>query len=210
MKKLTRGALIVATLMGTTTANTIAQDQDPYLWLEEVEGKRALEWVEERNKHSLDLLEGDQRFKGLMESALKVYNATDKIAYGSIEGGEIHNFWQDAQNVRGVWRKTTLTSYASDNPVWTTVLDYDALAETEGENWVYKGRDCLHGTTRCLIRLSRGGGDAVVVREFDTETGTFIEGSFQTPEAKQNIAWVDENTILIGTDFGEGTMNESG
>ena len=210
MKKLTRGAMIVATLIGTTTADISAQGEDPYLWLEEVEGKRALEWVEERNKHSLGILEGDKRFKGLMERALKDYNAKDKIAYGSIEGGEIHNFWQDEKNVRGVWRKTTLTSYSSDTPEWTTVLDYDALAEAEGENWVYKGRDCLHGTTRCMIRLSRGGGDAVVVREFDTATGKFVEGGFSSPEAKQNTAWLDENTLLIGTDFGDGTMNESG
>jgi prolyl oligopeptidase len=206
MKNLTRGALMVA----IATSAVIAQDDDPYIWLEEVEGKEALEWVEERNKHSLGILEGDSRFKGLMDRALKDYNATDKIAYGSVENGEVHNFWQDATNVRGLWRKTTLESYASDNPVWETVLDYDALAKSEGENWVYKGRDCLHGTTRCMIRLSRGGGDAVVVREFDTATKSFVDSGFESPEAKQNTAWLDADTLLIGTDFGDGTMNESG
>ncbi len=189
----------------------IDPNTDPYLWLEEVEGDRALEWVDAQNKDSLARLEGDPRFAALKDDALAVYNATDKIAYGSLEGGTVHNFWQDEDNVRGLWRTTDYASYASGTPSWETVLDYDALSEAEGENWVYKGRDCLAPDfSRCLIRLSRGGGDAVVVREFDTATKGFVEGGFVSPETKQNVAWVDADTLLIATDFGEGTMNESG
>lgn len=192
-------------------AVAVANAPDPYIWLEEVEGEKPLNWVKERNALSQARFEGDARFSGLKEKALSVYNATDKIAYGKLDGDTVHNFWQDADNVRGVWRKTTLASYKTQSPEWQTVLDIDALAEAEGENWVYKGRECMPSpSTRCMINLSRGGGDAVVLREFDKATGKFVEGGFITPESKQNSTWLDEDTLLIGTDFGEGTMNESG
>lgn len=192
-------------------AVAVANAPDPYLWLEEVEGEEALNWVKGRNELSQVRFEGDARFTALKESSLSVYNATDKIAYAALDGDTVHNFWQDADNVRGVWRKTTLASYKSENPEWQTVLDIDALAEAEGENWVYKGRECMPApSTRCLINLSRGGGDAVVMREFDKASGQFVEGGFVTPESKQSSTWLDEDTLLIGTDFGEGTMNESG
>ncbi len=207
MKIKTIGALMAATV---TASAAIAQD-DEYIWLEEVEGKKSLEWVAEKNKHSLGILEKDSRFTGLMERSLKDYNATDKIAYSGLYGGAVHNFWQDSSHVRGIWRRTSMKSYATDNPKWVDILDFDKLAKDEDENWVYKGRDCLAPDFgRCLIRLSRGGGDAVVVREFDAVTKRFVDGGFETPEAKQNVTWVDANTIMIATDFGEGTMNTSG
>jgi len=208
------GEIMKAVTVGITMAAAITMaavaDDDPYLWLEEVEGEKALAWVNERNEHSLGILKNDPRFEALKASALKDYNAPDKIAYGRLMGGSVHNFWQDDKNVRGVWRRATNRSYASDAPKWTTILDIDKLAEAEGENWVYKGRDCLppdFGT--CLIELSRGGGDAVVVREFDTVTKSF-HGDFNTVEAKQTVTWVDRDTVLIGTDFGAGTMTDSG
>ncbi|NVJ97004.1 MAG: S9 family peptidase [Alphaproteobacteria bacterium] len=188
-----------------------ASDDDPFLWLEEVEGEKALEWVGERNTHSLGILEKDSRFQGLMDRALKDYNAKDKIAYGRLTGGAVHNFWQDEKNVRGLWRRTSLKSYKSGEPKWVDVLDIDKLAEEEGENWVYKGRKCLAPDFgRCLVELSRGGGDAVVVREFDAMVKRFVDGGFVTEEAKQEVVWVDGDTVLIGTDFGEGTMTDSG
>ena len=183
---------------------------DPFLWLEEVEGDDALKWVEEKNTGTLARLEGDERFSALEAKALERYNATDKIAYGGFDTGGIHNFWQDATNVRGLWRRASYESYVAGEPTWETLVDFDALAEAEGENWVYKGRDCLKGSTRCLIRLSRGGGDAVVVREFDLATKSFVEDGFISPESKQWTAWMDENTLMIATSFGDGTMNESG
>ncbi|TNE62274.1 MAG: S9 family peptidase [Alphaproteobacteria bacterium] len=191
-------------------------DDDPYQWLEEVEGQKSLEWVEEQNKHSLGILEADPRFHELEARALKDYNAKDKIAYGSLAGGSVANFWQDETHVRGIWRRTSLKSYASKDPQWITVLDFDALAKEEGENWVYKGRDCLAPDFgRCLIRLSRGGGDAVVVREFDAVTKRFVDNGFKTPESKQWVSWVDADTLMIATDFGpdadgSSSMNESG
>ncbi|MCK0069057.1 prolyl oligopeptidase family serine peptidase [Kordiimonas laminariae] len=207
MKNKTIGALMAASL---TASAAIAED-DKFLWLEDVQGKKALEWVAEKNKHSLGILENDSRFKGLMERSLKDYNATDKIAYSGLYGGAVHNFWQDSDHVRGIWRRTSMKSYATDDTKWVDILDFDQLAKDEGENWVYKGRDCLAPDFgRCLVRLSRGGGDAVVVREFDAVTKRFVDGGFSTPEAKQNVAWVDADHIMIATDFGEGTMNTSG
>ncbi len=197
----------MAALVGTA----VSADDDPYLWLEDVEGEKALEWVRERNAHSLEVLKEDPRFDALMERSLKDYNAQDKIAYGRLLGGSVHNFWQDDKNVRGVWRRTSLKSYKAGESKWITILDVDALAEKEGENWVYKARKCLAPDFgRCLIELSRGGGDAVVVREFDAVTKRFVDGGFKTEEAKQEVVWIDADTVLIGTDFGPGTMTDSG
>ena len=184
---------------------------DPYLWLEDVDGAEALAWVADRNEHSLGRLESDPRFGRLYDEALALFEATDRIPYGSYFGGHVHNFWQDAEHVRGVWRRTTLDSYASDAPDWETVLDLDALAAEEGENWVWKGRSCLPPAyRRCLVRLSRGGGDAVVVREYDTEARAFVADGFVLPEAKSSIGWIDEDRVFVGTDFGPGSMTSSG
>lgn len=207
MNKLLAGLVMSAAISGAAGA----QDEDPYIWLEEVEGERALEWVEEQNTRSLGVLEADARFKGLMEGALRDYNADDKIAYGSLLGGVVHNFWQDETNVRGLWRRASLRSYKSSNPRWINLMDLDELAKSEGENWVMKGRKCLPPDFgRCLVELSRGGGDAIVTREFDAVMKRWVAGGFVTEEAKQDLVWLDPDTVLIGTDFGEGTLTESG
>ncbi|MCL7983986.1 MAG: S9 family peptidase, partial [marine benthic group bacterium] len=195
----------------STTSDVSSEAADPYLWLEEVDGEEALAWVSERNERSLARLEDDPRYDAFYSEALAIYEASDRIPYGSYFGGHVHNFWQDEEYVRGVWRRTTLASYASDEPAWETVLDVDALARDEQENWVYKGRSCLAPEyRRCLIRLSRGGGDAVVVREFDARERAFVEDGFYLPEAKSNVSWIDENALFVGTDFGPGSLTSSG
>lgn len=196
--------------MALADRTALDPSQDPYLWLENVEGERALAWVEEQNALSLERLTSDPRFSALEDQALKRYNSKDKIAYGQFYGAAIHNFWQDDQSIRGIWRKTSDQAYLSGTPKWETILDFDALSEQESENWVYKGRNCLKDSGRCLINLSRGGGDAVVVREFDLESKSFVENGFFSPEAKQWTAWIDQDTLMIATDFGAGTMNSSG
>lgn len=189
----------------------MAQQNDPYTWLEEVEGAKALEWVKARNRETLEVLEGDPRYKAFHEQALAILTATDRIPYGRLAGGKVYNFWQDATHVRGLWRRTTAASYAMDSPEWETVLDLDRLAEQEKESWVWKGVVRLPPDhARCLISLSRGGGDAVVVREFDTETRSFVADGFRVPEAKSDIAWIDRDTVLVSTDFGKGTLTTSG
>ena len=184
---------------------------DPYLWLEEVEGERALEWVHARNKECFDELEADERYGKFLSQAEKLLNAKDRIPYGSIRGKYVYNFWQDAEHVRGIMRRTTPESYRLAKPEWETVLDIDALAKAEDENWVYKGTAWLAPDyERCLIKLSRGGTDASVHREFDTVAKRFVEGGFALPEAKSGVTWLDRDTLLVGTDWGEGSLTESG
>jgi prolyl oligopeptidase len=185
---------------------------DPYLWLEEVEGERAMAWVEAQNTRSLGILQGDPRYQGLHDQALAIVQARDRIAMPSFNrDGTVDNFWQDATSVRGIWRRATLDSYRTDAPAWETILDFDALAASEGANWVYKGANCLEPDERlCLISLSDGGKDAVVVREFDSTSRTFVDGGFVLPEGKHRIAWVDADTLMVATDFGPDTLTESG
>jgi prolyl oligopeptidase len=172
-----------------------------------------MEWVEAHNAHSLAVLQGDPRYQTLYDEALDILQATDRIPTpGFTPGGYIDNFWQDANHVRGIWRRTTLDSYQSGDTQWETILDFDALAEAEGENWVYKGSTCLPPDERyCLVSLSDGGRDAVTVREYDTVARAFVEGGIVIPENKSNVAWVDRDTLLIGTDFAQpGDMTDSG
>ncbi|MDP3801508.1 prolyl oligopeptidase family protein [Brevundimonas sp.] len=185
---------------------------DPYLWLEEIEGERAMAWVNAHNEHSLGVLRGDPRFETLHQQALEIVQSRDRIpSPGFNHDGTIDNFWQDAEHVRGVWRTTTLDNYRSEAPAWETVLDIDALAAAEGRNWVYKGSTCLPPEeTRCLVSLSDGGKDAVTIREFDRATRTFVEGGFVLPESKGGASWVDADTLLISRDFGPGTLTSSG
>jgi prolyl oligopeptidase len=184
---------------------------DDHLALEQVDGAEAMAFVAEENRKSLAALTGDPRYETFREEALAILTAEDRIPMPSFLGDGIGNFWQDAANPKGVWRRTTLDSYRTASPQWETLLDIDALARAEGRDWVFKGADCLApDETRCLINLSDGGKDAVVVREFDTTTKTFLDDGFSLPEGKHRIEWLDRDTLLVATDFGAGTMTESG
>ncbi|MEE2526759.1 prolyl oligopeptidase family serine peptidase [Hyphobacterium sp. HN65] len=184
---------------------------DPRVWLEEVEGEEALAWVEGQNERTFERLTGDERYQGLYDAALEVYQSNDRIPYGSYQNGYIWNFWRDATNTHGLWRRTSLESYLSDNTEWETVLDLDAVAEAEGVNWVWQGSSCLSPDyRRCIITLSDGGQDASVRREFDLESRTFVEDGFVSPEAKGGISWVDEDTVLFGFATSEENSTTSG
>ncbi|MFC4291890.1 prolyl oligopeptidase family protein [Sphingorhabdus arenilitoris] len=190
---------------------TTGQSDADHLYLEDVLGEKALTEVKGWNERSLQRLTSDPRFAQMEADALEILNSKDKIPYVSYRGGEVHNFWQDADHVRGLWRKSTLGSYLSDNTQWQTVLDFDALAEAEDKNWVYKGNDCLAPDyEHCIVNLSDGGKDAVVRREFNTVSNSWVEDGFATPESKGGSTWLDADTQLVGIDFGEGTMTESG
>ncbi|ALL15038.1 prolyl oligopeptidase family serine peptidase [Caulobacter henricii] len=202
------GALAL-TLLSHGTA--LAQDSDPHLALEAVESPDSLAWVNRENAKTLPVLSGDPRFAGLQAEALTILSARDRIAAPNFIGTSVFNFWQDATHVRGIWRRTTLASYKTVSPVWETVLDLDALAKAEGKNWIWKGADCRPKThDRCLINLSNGGKDAVEVREFDLTTRTFVEGGFRLPEGKQNVEWLDADTLILTRDWGPGTTTDSG
>lgn len=188
-----------------------AQAEDPFLWLEEIEGDRALAWARAENQRTLGTLEGDPRFAALRTQALHILEAQDRIPFVSMSADGLRNFWQDKEHVRGIWRRTSLESYRADDPQWETLLDVDALAAAEGANWVFQGAQCLPpDDRRCLVILSDGGKDASVVREFDTAEKRFVDGGFHLPEGKQNVTWLDADTLLVARDWGPGTMTTSG
>jgi prolyl oligopeptidase len=185
-------------------------ENDPYLWLEEIDSDAALAWVRERNAISLAQLETPGGLK-LRERFENILNSDAKIPYVSEMGNWWYNFWQDASQERGLWRRCTRASYIAGNPDWKTVLDLDALAELEGENWVWAGSEILAPEFRhALVKLSRGGGDAKVMREFDLSTLEFVPNGFVIPEAKTEVSWADKDTLLISTDFGPGSLTDSG
>lgn len=184
---------------------------DPNLWLEDVAGEKSLDWVRARNAVSQKVLESDPAFVGLRDDLLAILDSDARIAYVEKIGPYYYNFWRDKTAVRGIWRRTTPESYRSAQPVWETVLDIDALAASENENWVWHGAQCLRPDyTRCLIALSRGGADADVSREFALDTRTFVADGFYRPEAKGGLDWIDRDNVYVFTDFGDGSRTESG
>ncbi|MEE2959213.1 MAG: prolyl oligopeptidase family serine peptidase [Myxococcota bacterium] len=193
-----------------TETSMESNQHDPFLWLEDIEGKKALTWVRKQNQETINEFEADTRYTEFLESAKTILNATDRIPYGSIRDGYIYNFWQDENNIRGLWRRATLKSYRTQDIQWQTILDLDKLAKDENENWVYAGVDCLAPDfNRCLLSLSRGGKDASVTREFDIATRSFVEGGFEIPEAKSGATWISQDSLLVGTDWGGG-LTDSG
>ena len=186
-------------------------DDDPYLWLEDVLGDAALAWVRERNAQSQAVLQARPEYAPTRTRLLEILNAKERIPQVTRRGDHYYNLWQDDAHKRGLWRRTTLAQYREAQPLWESVLDLDALAAAEGENWVWGGATSLPPShARCLISLSRGGADAAVLREFDTVTKTFVGGGFSLPEAKSEVDWIDADTLYVGTDFGPGSLTDSG
>ncbi|PWK17937.1 prolyl oligopeptidase family serine peptidase [Xanthomarina spongicola] len=206
MKKLN---LVLMVILGISQISQAQEDK--YLWLEEVDGKVALEFVETQNKATIEELGAEKDFQDIYDKSLAIYNSTERIAYPSILGNYVYNFWRDKDHVRGVWRRSLLKDYTNGNPVWETLLDIDALSEADDIKWVYKGSSGLYPDyNRFLVRLSKGGGDAVVTKEFDVNSKQFLEYGFKVDESKGSSSYVDENTLIITTDFGKGTLTTSG
>ena len=201
-----------AALAAITAATGMAMaHNDPYLWLEEVEGPNALAWARGQNAVSLAELEAHPLFEPIHERALEILTSDDRIAYPSLMGGEIYNFWRDAEHVRGIWRKASLAAYRTDDQDWDVILDVDALAEAEDENWIWAGSNCRYPDyDRCLIGLSVGGADAAVRREFDLENREFVADGFYVPESKSSIGWRDRDSVFYGPAFDEADMTDSG
>jgi prolyl oligopeptidase len=185
--------------------------EDPYLWLEDVTGEKALQWVRAQNAISTNQLESITGFQGLQNRLLDILNSRERIPQVAKHGAFYYNFWRDDKNTRGLWRRTTLEEYKKAAPAWETVLDLDQLATAEKENWVWEGYTILKPSNdRCLLHLSRGGADAAVIREFDLNSKQFVPDGFTLPEAKSDVAWRDRDTLYIGTDFGPGSLTSSG
>jgi prolyl oligopeptidase len=203
-------AILMTTIAGAASAQA-SGTADPHEWLEDVNGEKALAWARAESEKTLKAFQSDRRYQGLYDRALDVLQAKDRIPMVQMRSDGLYNFWQDQTNVRGLLRRTSLASYRTQEPVWETVLDIDALAKADGRSWVYKGMQCLPpAMTRCLVYLSDGGRDANVVREFDTRTRRFVDGGFAIPEGKGSAEWEDEDSIILDRDWGPGTMTESG
>ena len=221
-KTLISAAFLVMTGAGAMAEPTDAESavaSDPNIWMEEVLGVRALDWVKAQNERTLKQLQADPVYQDLFSKAETVVNIKERIPYGRIMNGEVYNFWQDADHVRGLLRKTSWKSYQTETPEWETVLDIDQLAEKEGKNWVYKGSECFTEKKRpgkdqlyCMMSLSDGGKDAAVRREFNLTTGAWVEKGYSLPEAKSEVAWITQDQLLVGTDWGNdgSTLTESG
>ncbi|MFI5781637.1 prolyl oligopeptidase family protein [Nocardia sp. NPDC051570] len=190
------------------------QRSDPYLWLEEVTGEQPLEWARAHNDVVVERFATSDRFSELEHRILAMLDTDTRIAYPSRRATWLYNFWRDGAHPKGLWRRTTFAEYRNDNPRWEVLIDLDALAEDEGENWVWGGASVLRPEqSLALISLSRGGADAKVVREFDVATKQFrdpADGGFHLPEAKSQIRWIDADTVYVGTDFGPGSLTDSG
>ena len=197
--------------MPTNLSPQAVNAADDFLWLEDVLGARSLDWVKDQNARTEGVLKSDARYEPFRKEALSILTAQDRTPEPAFDGNGIRNFWQDAKNVRGLWRQTTLDSYRSASPKWTTIIDIDALSKREKANWIWKGADCLApDETLCLVNLSDGGKDAVTLREFDVTKKAFVAKGFNIPQGKHRIEWLDKDTLLVATGFGSGSLTESG
>lgn len=193
-----------------STADKQAQN-DPYLWLEEIESENSLKWVDAQNEVSKKVLEGDPIYKKYLKTAESLVMDKDRIPTGQMRGNYYYNFWQDEKHIKGIWRRTLVSEFQKDKITWEVILDFDKLGKSENENWVFKGADCSNDDfSKCMLSLSRGGKDAVVIREFDINEKTFVKNGFYLPEAKSDISWWDNDHLLVATNFGEGTVTTSG
>lgn len=191
-------------------SGAVMADEDPFLWLEEVEGENALEWAREQNERSEAVLKAHPLFESLQDRNLEILTSEERIAYPSLMGGEIYNFWRDGEHVRGIWRTSSLESYRSDRPDWDVIIDVDQLAADEDQNWVWGGASCRYPDyDRCIVGLSIGGADANVRREFDLATREFVEDGFELPESKSYLAWRDRDSVFYAPAFEPEQMTTS-
>ena len=205
------GHALLSLLALALPLDAMTNPSDPYLWLEDVEGERALSWVRERNAETEQAIAAGPGFAASRARILEVLDSREQIPYVQRRGGWLYNFWRDAANPRGLWRRTALEEYRKPAPAWQTLLDLDELGRREGRNWVWGGATCLGPEyRRCLVSLSLGGADATVVREFDVETRRFVAGGFVLPEAKNRVEWIDADTVYVGSDFGPGSLTDAG
>jgi prolyl oligopeptidase len=206
-----RRPLAALAVAGLAVLGAAPTGDDPFLWLEDVQGEKALAWAKEQNAKTTKVLEARPEYAPIYKRTLEILDSKEKIPMPTQHGDAIYNFWKDEEHERGIWRRTTLASYRTANPEWVTVLDVDALGKAEGKAWVFHGANCLPpADERCLITLSSGGSDAAVVREFDTKAKDFVPGGFSLPEAKSRVSWRNQDTLWVGTDFGPGSLTSSG
>jgi prolyl oligopeptidase len=211
MRQLMLNGVSLLSLVFLSLTATGQEQTDPYVWLEDVEGQKALDWAKTHSEAALAVLKAQPAFEQTRQKALEILNSRQRIAYPDFQGKYLYNFWQDEKNERGIWRRTTLKEYSRPSPKWEILLDIDKLSQEEGQNWVFKGAAGLYPDYSLhMVYLSKGGGDAQIAREFDTRTARFVSDGFILPEAKGSVSWLDANTLYVQTDFGPGSLTESG
>jgi len=211
MKKYIRILVLFAFVFGCREARRQTETTDPYLWLEEIEGDRALEWIKAQNAASEKVIDNQPEYEPLKERFLETFNDDDKIAYPTVVGSFVYNVWQDEANERGIWRRMPMADYLAKKSTWEVVLDLDSLSAKENKRWVFKGAEWLAPDySRCLLTLSDGGKDESVIREFDANAKNFVKDGFTIPETKGGAGWIDTNTLLVSSNFGEGSLTPSG
>lgn len=202
---------LAALVLAPTALRAQEIPPDPFQWLEDIDAPRSMTWVVGQNARTAARLEKDPRYETFHKEALDIFTAQDRIPTPHFRAGGIDNFWQDGEHVHGLWRRTTLASYRAAQPQWETLLDLDELSKAEGKNWIWKGAGCLRpDERRCLVRLSNGGSDAVELREYDTQTKGFVPGGFHFPTGKQNVDWIDKDTLIVGREWTAGEVTTSG
>jgi len=205
-----KNGIIYSLILSLIFMGLHAQD-DPYIWLEEVDGEKSMEFVTAESEATFNQLSKSEIYRQAYDKYLEIANAEERIIYPSIRGEYIYNFWRDQDHIRGIWRRTLREDYLKDNPQWEVLLDIDALSERDDEKWVYKGSSGLYPEyNRFLISLSKGGGDATIIKEFDPIRKEFIEDGFYLEESKGGASYLDQNTLIVSRDFGEGTTTTSG
>ena len=208
---LAAGFLISTSGYAQVVASSVAEQPDKYVWLEDVNGAKPMDWVKAENERTAKVLEADPRFAPFQADAVRVLESPERLAIPDFREGVVYNTWQDAEHVHGILRRTSLAEYLKPQPQWQTVLDYDALSKADNEKWVARGMNCVYpGDNLCMAGLSAGGEDADTQREFDLRTSKFVDGGFMLPRAKQRIGWVDKDTLLIAREWGPGTITQSG
>jgi prolyl oligopeptidase len=203
--------IALAAIVPLSVTASVTPGEDPFLWLEEAHGERAMQWVQAENAKTAAVLENDPRFKSLFADAKMLAEAKDRIPEPRVVGGRILNFWQDADHAHGLWRQSSLQDYQSATPAWQTLIDLDALSKTAHANWFWKGASCQEpAEQRCIVSLSDGGEDAVTLREFDLPTARFVDSGFSLPQGKQDFAWESADTLLVAREWKSGELTRSG
>ncbi len=196
-------------ITGFSQANT--HDEDPFIWLEDIDGERSMEWVLSQNKQTADQYKAMPIYQELYSEAISALNGKSRIPSVTQKGEWVYNFWKDDKNPLGVYRRAKLKEFKANKPKWQTVLDMDQYNEIHEGKWMFKDMTCLAPEYQhCLTFLSLDGGDAEVMKEFNMKEMAFVKDGFSLPLSKMSVSWRDVDHLFVATDFGSKSMTTSG
>ncbi|WP_244521623.1 hypothetical protein [Bradyrhizobium sp. DOA9] len=184
-------------------------DDDPYLWLEEREGRRALRFVARQNTKTLEAFCGAAftRDRARLRMAYDRYELIPRFIRA---GAFIYHLFTNADNPRGLLRRTTLAEFKSAQPSWDSLIDIDQLAASEGQDWLLSWIAVLPAGARMILALSAAGREAVTLREFDLTNRNIDPRGFYLPKAISDIAWLGPDEVLLSSTFGTNMTSTAG